>query len=44
MAVAWTMVDALKRAGTNPTREGVMRAVRSLNEPTSPFPLPGIKV
>jgi ABC-type branched-subunit amino acid transport system permease subunit/ABC-type branched-subunit amino acid transport system substrate-binding protein len=43
MAVAYTFVDALKRAGNPPTRTGIMNAVQHLNE-TNPFVLPGIKV
>jgi hypothetical protein len=44
MAFAHTMVDALKRAGKSPTRAGVMRAARSLNQRNNPFLLPGIAV
>jgi branched-chain amino acid transport system substrate-binding protein len=44
MAVAYTMVDALKKAGKNLTRAGIMRAARSLNEPNNPFLLPKISV
>ena len=44
MASAWTMVDALKRAGANLTRAGLLKAVTSLNEPANPFLLPGIKI
>jgi branched-chain amino acid transport system substrate-binding protein len=43
MAVAYTMVDTLKKAGRNPTREGVLRAATHLNE-TNPFLLPGIRI
>jgi branched-chain amino acid transport system substrate-binding protein len=43
MAVAWTFVEALKKAGNPPTRAGIMRAVTHLNL-TNPFMLPGIKV
>ena len=42
MAVAFTLVDALKRAGRNPTRESLMKAATSLNEANNPFLLPGI--
>src|SRR5919202_3741143 len=42
MSSAFTLVDALKRAGKNPTRESVMRAVTHLNERNNPFLLPGI--
>jgi branched-chain amino acid transport system substrate-binding protein len=44
MAVAYTFVDALRKAGRNPTRAGIMRAVQSLNERANPFVLPGIVV
>ena len=44
MASAWTMVDALKRAGKNLTRTGLMKAVTTLNEPANPFVLPGITI
>jgi branched-chain amino acid transport system substrate-binding protein len=43
MAVAYTMVDALNRAGANPTRDGLLRAATHLNE-TNPFLLPGIRI
>jgi branched-chain amino acid transport system substrate-binding protein len=44
MASAFTMVDALRHAGRNPTRAGVMRAVSHLDERNNPFVLPGIVV
>ena len=44
MAVAFTLVDALRHAGKNPTRAGVMRAVTHLNERNNPFALPGIVI
>jgi branched-chain amino acid transport system substrate-binding protein len=44
MATAYTMVDALKNAGRNPTRESVMRAATHLNEKGNPFVLPGIVI
>lgn len=44
MASAYTLVNALRRAGKNLTREGVMKAVRSLNETKNPFVIPGIQV
>ena len=44
MASAFTMVDALKKAGKNLTRTGVMAAARSLNEANNPFVLPGIVI
>jgi branched-chain amino acid transport system substrate-binding protein len=43
-AVAYTMVDVLKQAGSNMTRKNVMDiAANQLNE-TNPFVLPGVKV
>ena len=44
MATAYTMVDALKKAGKNLTRQGVMNAATHLNERGNPFVLPGIVV
>jgi branched-chain amino acid transport system substrate-binding protein len=43
MTVAYTMVDALRRAGRNPTRESLLRAATHLDE-VNPFLLPGIRV
>ena len=44
MAAAYTMVDTLKKAGRNLTRDAVMRAATHLNERGNPFLLPGIVV
>jgi branched-chain amino acid transport system substrate-binding protein len=44
MATAFTMVDVLKKAGRNLTREGVMRAATHLTEKNNPFVLPGIVI
>jgi branched-chain amino acid transport system substrate-binding protein len=44
MASAYTMVDTLRKAGKNPTRQGVMRAATHLSERGNPFVLPGIVV
>ena len=44
MSSAFTLVDALKHAGKNPTRGSVMRAITHLNELNNPFVLPGISV
>jgi branched-chain amino acid transport system substrate-binding protein len=44
MAVAWTFVDALKHAGANPTRAGLMKALRNMNETKNPFIYPGMAV
>jgi branched-chain amino acid transport system substrate-binding protein len=41
---AWTFVQALKRAGTNPTRKSLMHALRTMNYANNPFLLPGFKV
>ena len=44
MATAYTLVDALKKAGRDLTREGIMRAATHLNEKGNPFVLPGIVI
>jgi branched-chain amino acid transport system substrate-binding protein len=44
MGAAYTMVDTLKKAGKNLTRQGVLRAATHLNERANPFLLPGIAV
>jgi branched-chain amino acid transport system substrate-binding protein len=44
MASAYTMIDTLRKAGKNLTRQGVMRAATHLNEKGNPFLLPGIVV
>jgi branched-chain amino acid transport system substrate-binding protein len=44
MATAYTLVDALKKAGKNLTRDGIMRAATHLNEKGNPFVLPGIVI
>jgi branched-chain amino acid transport system substrate-binding protein len=44
MATAYTMVDALKKAGKNLTRQGVMSAATHLNERGNPFVLSGIVI
>jgi branched-chain amino acid transport system substrate-binding protein len=44
MAYAFTMVDALRSAGKDLTREKLMKAALSLNEPNNPFLYPGISV
>jgi branched-chain amino acid transport system substrate-binding protein len=43
MAVAYTMVDTLRKAGRNLTREGVLRAATHLDE-RNPFLLPGVRI
>jgi branched-chain amino acid transport system substrate-binding protein len=43
VAVAYTMVDVLKQAGTNMTRQNVLNiAANQLNETNNPFLLPGV--
>jgi branched-chain amino acid transport system substrate-binding protein len=44
MTVAYSMVDALRRAGRNPTRASLLRAATHMNERTNPFLLPGVFV
>ncbi len=44
MATAWSMVDVLKKAGTNPTRQSVLDALNHLDETNNPFLLPGIAI
>ena len=44
MSVAHTFVEALRKAGKNPTRESIMKAAGSLNVTNDPFLLPGISV
>jgi branched-chain amino acid transport system substrate-binding protein len=44
MASAFTLVDTLKKAGQNLTRDGVMKAALSLNEANNPFVIPGIVI
>jgi ABC-type branched-subunit amino acid transport system substrate-binding protein len=44
MAVAYTMVDALRRAGAQPTRATLLRAATHLNERANPFFVKGIAV
>jgi branched-chain amino acid transport system substrate-binding protein len=44
MSVAHTFVEALKKAGKNPTRDSIMRAVTHLNIHNDPFLLPGVVV
>jgi branched-chain amino acid transport system substrate-binding protein len=44
MAEGYSFVDALKRAGKNPTRDSLMTAVTHMNEISNPFLIPGVKV
>jgi branched-chain amino acid transport system substrate-binding protein len=43
MMAAYTMVEALKRAGKNPTRASLLRAAQHLDI-ANPFLLPGLKI
>jgi branched-chain amino acid transport system substrate-binding protein len=43
IASAWTFVQALKQAGPNPTRAGLMNALTHLNT-VNPFLYPGVKL
>jgi branched-chain amino acid transport system substrate-binding protein len=44
MAEAFSLVDALRAAGKNLTRAGLMKAVTHMNEANNPFLVPGVKV
>jgi branched-chain amino acid transport system substrate-binding protein len=44
MATAYTMVDVLKKAGPNLTRQAVLDAIVNLNETDNPFVLNGVPV
>ncbi|HEY3541895.1 MAG TPA: ABC transporter substrate-binding protein [Gaiellaceae bacterium] len=44
LAQGWTFVYALQRAGKNPTRAGLMKALHNLNTKANPFVYPGIKL
>jgi ABC-type branched-subunit amino acid transport system substrate-binding protein len=44
MSVAHTFVEALEKAGKNPTRDSIMNAATHLNVHNDPFLLPGIAV
>jgi branched-chain amino acid transport system substrate-binding protein len=44
MTVAWTMVETLRKAGTNLTRARLLRAAQSLDTAANPFLLPGIRL
>jgi hypothetical protein len=44
MASAFTMVDTLKKAGKQLTRQTLLKASANLNEANNPFLLPGIVV
>ncbi|HEY8028409.1 MAG TPA: ABC transporter substrate-binding protein [Gaiellaceae bacterium] len=42
LGAAWTFVYALQHAGKNPTRAGLMKALKSMNHVKDPFLYPGI--
>jgi branched-chain amino acid transport system substrate-binding protein len=42
MAAAWTAVEALRRAGKDLTRDGLVKVVANMNFTGNPFLLPGI--
>jgi branched-chain amino acid transport system substrate-binding protein len=44
MASAYAMVDALKRAGKNLTRDSLLRGATHLDEKNNPFLQPGITI
>jgi len=44
LASAWTMVQALKRAGNPPTRAGLMKALRTMDYRNNPWLYPGFRV
>jgi len=44
LASAWTFTDALKHAGKNLTRAGLMHALRNMKETKNPFIYPGMTV
>lgn len=44
MATAWSLVDVLKKAGPNLTRQAVLDGMSNLNETENPFLYPGISV
>jgi branched-chain amino acid transport system substrate-binding protein len=44
LASAWTFVQALKRAGSPPTRAGLMKALRTMDYRNNPWLYPGFRV
>ncbi|HET6601885.1 MAG TPA: ABC transporter substrate-binding protein [Gaiella sp.] len=42
MAAAWTAVEAIRKAGKNLTRDGLVKVVAAMNLSGNPFLLPGI--
>ncbi len=41
---AWTFVNALQRAGKNPTRKSLMKALRTMKTKKNPFVYPGMSI
>ena len=44
LSVGWTFAHELKRAGKNPTRKSLMKALRTMNETNNPFVYPKMEV
>jgi branched-chain amino acid transport system substrate-binding protein len=44
MAAAHSFVEALRKAGRNPTRSGVMAALAKLSSRSNPFVMPGVAI
>lgn len=44
MAAAFSFVDALRNAGTTPTRTSLLASISALNEVSNPFLVPGVEV
>jgi branched-chain amino acid transport system substrate-binding protein len=44
MAAAWTAVEALRKAGKNLTRDGLVKVVSNMSFSNNPFLLPGISL
>lgn len=44
MAQAWTFAHALKRAGKNPTRASLMKAILTMDTQDNPFLVPGMRM
>jgi branched-chain amino acid transport system substrate-binding protein len=44
MATAWSLVDVLKKAGPNLTRQAIMDQINTMSETENPFMFPGIPI
>jgi hypothetical protein len=44
MSAAWTVVNALQRAGKTPTRASFMKALTTMNTTADPFLLKGVRL